>query len=213
MQVLGTGLLVGVFIACGGSGDTGGGTATRTPVITVTPTDLTTSPSVKPLATESATPSISVITSQPGHFRDGTNGFTFDYPVDWFGPDVPADPSRGYSVILQSYAPGTYPGVDGPPPPQDVKVDVNVEPNPRGHTLEQWATLYETRGGYPILSEIAVTVAGEPAIVRAIDLGFGDPIRVYLFVHAPNKYSVVAYSGGSHLIADYEALVASIRFE
>jgi hypothetical protein len=207
-------LALTLVLACGDSEEEFAPDPSVTPVASGTAPPVTTaSPTATPtpaLPPETATPSPWPVTK----YVDPIDAFTFEYPSDWYISGPPLDPTPvGYSVTLFSYNPEKARQIGVPPPVEELKIDIGVEPNPEDLSAEEWveSRVAGAGEGVTVLTQESGAVAGEPAVERLISRD-NSRLKEYFFAHSGKMYSISAYTADSIRMAVFERVVDSFSF-
>lgn len=210
VALLGTAGVAGAVIVASSGGEEEVVQQAQTATATVSPI-ATSSPSTAPATTPVPSPTPTTETSS---YTDSISSFSFEYPAPWFVAAPVADPTiTGYTVTIFSYNPEKARSIGVAPPPEELKIDVNVDPNPEGLTVEQWIA-QRTAGpeeGVLVISEERSEVDGKPAVKRLVSIEETKVIE-YFFAHQGKMYSVIAYTAESLLIGELDAMLVSFRF-
>jgi PsbP-like protein len=168
-----------------------------------------------PTPSPAATPQSSPDGVQPDRqtYSDPIGGFSFEYPADWFVQGSTPDPAVvAYGVIVSSYNTENARPIEISPPPEEIKIDIGVEPNPDGLTVEEWIAqrLAGPDEGVVTTSEEQVIVDGEPAVRRAVSIQETKVLQ-HLFGHQGKMYFITAYTADSELIGELDGILASFK--
>lgn len=169
----------------------------------------TLSPAVTPTPTPTPTPPIRWATLTNTAF-----GYSIRHPADWLvNPYQPSvDPSTSNYVSLYNYQPPEV-GTQEPLPPDQLKIEIVVLPNPKGLTLDAWVNdLYgQSPSEENIISSSSIDVNGVAGIKQVISVGRFEFFIVF-FAKGQNVYVINGPQTNSSLLDIYEQMLNSFRF-
>lgn len=158
--------------------------------------------------TRTSPSSLPPVTSPSGHtvYTDFFDHYAITYPANWF--IHPSSQSGGATSVSNSdillWTPGRW------------KLDIISTPNPHGLTARQWADQQLSTNPGPsgcsatVITEIAVTVGGEPGLERHVSECRGTGIGIYVS-HGARIFLMIATDQPEfHQILD--SIVSSMVF-